>query len=88
MGDMADDAIDAAIDAEDDFWNSDEDEDGWWPADFDPPRNRTCGRCGREKLHWEQREGKWKLCDERGVHKCSIKRIKKLARRLFNAEPK
>lgn len=31
----------------------------------------VCNRCGEDGLHWEHRQGKWKLFDEYGrEHEC------------------
>lgn len=36
----------------------------------DPPTPKTCRCCGKSGLHWEQRNAKWRLFDERGIHNC------------------
>ena len=68
MGEMADYCIDQQWD--------DEDEWGNWitdPSDGGPPvSSKTCRACGREGLHWNQRDGKWRLFDDRGIHKCKV----------------
>ena len=35
-------------------------------------RFKTCRCCNQSGLHWENRDGRWRLCDERGVHQCSV----------------
>jgi hypothetical protein len=34
--------------------------------------NVTCRLCGRKNLHWRQRNDKWRLFDNRGIHVCKI----------------
>ena len=34
---------------------------------------QTCRYCGRTDLHWEPRGDQWRLCDNRGVHRCKVR---------------
>ncbi len=72
MGDMADYLLEQ-ID-----WGVGED---WEQEQYDERQCReeteikTCKFCGRNKLHWEQREDGWRLCDRRGIHKCPVVKL-------------
>lgn len=37
---------------------------------------KICKFCGRRNLHWENRNGKWRLCDNRGLHRCPVNPLK------------
>ena len=68
MGEMADYYLDQQWD--------DEDEWGNWiidPSDGGPPTStKTCRCCGKTGLHWDLRDGKWRLFDGRGIHSCKV----------------
>lgn len=36
------------------------------------PAPVTCRCCGRKGLEWNQRSGKWRLYDQRGIHVCPV----------------
>lgn len=47
-------------------------------GDFAPPTlNLICKFCNRENLHWGFRNYKWRMCDDRGIHKCPINPLRK-----------
>jgi hypothetical protein len=33
---------------------------------------KTCRCCGKEGLHWEPRDGKWRLFDGGKMHECPV----------------
>ncbi len=77
MGDYADDAIDRDFaDLEDEIDNIDGRYDPYELCGQDlserkyRPILKTCFRCKTGGLHWTQINGKWRLCDEKGEHKC------------------
>lgn len=55
MGDIADYIIDHVM-------NDDIRPGGYYNRVDAPPL--VCKHCGSNKVHWEQRGGKWRLCDE------------------------
>lgn len=63
MGDIADMLIDQ-------MWD-DLDRDDW---DDEPPAQywKKCRCCGQEGLHWNQIDGKWRLCNDDGLHMCPV----------------
>lgn len=63
MGDIADYILESI-----EYGYSDDCRDGWEES---IGLGVICRNCGRKWLHWEDRFGKWKLCDDRGIHKCS-----------------
>lgn len=73
QGEMAQFALDQAMDAMEMDPDELEQEDG--PTN--PVSTKTCRACGKTDLHWEDRAGKWRLCDERGVHVCPVKPLPK-----------
>jgi hypothetical protein len=69
MGDMADYTLDIMF--SDGRWEN----NGW--CEGPPIRYVTCRCCGKEGLHWSQHmNGKWRLFDECGIHKCSVNPLK------------
>jgi len=71
MGDMADYIL-SSIDYGHDYISGyDEDE-------HEPPlrHDKTCRCCGRKGLQWGQRNGKWRLFDNRGIHVCKVNPLK------------
>jgi hypothetical protein len=55
-----------------------------WGSDSNQTMNlKTCRCCGTEGLHWAQQEGKWRLFDDNGMHKCKVNPLNP----NFNKEP-
>jgi len=66
MGDMADYTLDSIeFDS-----NPYSEQNGEWEA----PLKRTivCRCCHRAGLEWGERNGKWRLFDDRGIHVCPV----------------
>lgn len=51
-----------------DIYNGNNGWDGW----EQPNSDKTCRCCGRTDLHWDERNGQWRLFDNRGIHVCKI----------------
>lgn len=42
----------------------------------EPPRIVECNRCGQAGLHWEEDNGRWRLCTAKfAIHVCDEKRL-------------
>lgn len=39
------------------------------------PSFKTCRYCGKGGFHWESHDDKWRLCDSKGVHRCTTKSL-------------
>ena len=50
-------------------------DDEWWETygnDPCPNPGKQCRCCGEGGLFWKKLDGKWRLFDDSGLHKCKI----------------
>ena len=58
--------------------------------EFDRPTKKTCNRCGKKNLIWEDDNGKWILLDSKSgeIHRCSKKKNLDVdVNKLLNGKP-